>query len=253
MADQAHSLDDTRRLLRAMQVAAAQRLRDGQRVGIGDARALLELEERLHRLERRRRPAPAPLDQPTPERCTARTKAGRPCGNRPIPGGTVCRFHGGGAPQVRAIAARRLAVEDAHREVRRLGLALDADPLDVLLDQVREAAGNVAAYRLAVEGLRIDVGAGGVAGEIGDHGLAEANVLVRMYDAERDRLTRYAKMCLDAGVDERRVRVAEGDAQRLATAVGRALDRVGLSEEQRGLLRAAMAEELRALRGEPAA
>lgn len=43
-------------------------------------------------------------------RCTARARStGERCGNRPIPGGTVCRFHGGGAPAVRRRARLRLA------------------------------------------------------------------------------------------------------------------------------------------------
>ena len=42
--------------------------------------------------------------------CTARARStGERCGNRPIPGGTVCRFHGGGAPAVRRRARLRLA------------------------------------------------------------------------------------------------------------------------------------------------
>ena len=45
----------------------------------------------------------------TPERkCTAKTSAGNPCRCRPIAGGTVCRSHGGGAPQVKEAAKRRL-------------------------------------------------------------------------------------------------------------------------------------------------
>jgi len=42
-------------------------------------------------------------------RCTAKSKtSGERCKNPPIPGGTVCRIHGGGAPQVRAASARRV-------------------------------------------------------------------------------------------------------------------------------------------------
>lgn len=43
-------------------------------------------------------------------RCTATAKgSGLQCKRRPIPGGTVCVKHGGGAPQVRQAAERRLA------------------------------------------------------------------------------------------------------------------------------------------------
>lgn len=41
--------------------------------------------------------------------CTATNRQGRRCGKSPIPGGTVCRMHGGAAPQVRLKAQERLA------------------------------------------------------------------------------------------------------------------------------------------------
>ena len=49
-------------------------------------------------------------DTPEGERmtCTAMNKQGKRCRGMPIAGGTVCRFHGGGAPQVKRKAALRL-------------------------------------------------------------------------------------------------------------------------------------------------
>jgi len=42
-------------------------------------------------------------------RCTAKAKgSGQQCKRRPIIGGTVCRMHGGAAPQVQAKAAQRV-------------------------------------------------------------------------------------------------------------------------------------------------
>lgn len=41
--------------------------------------------------------------------CVAMSKRSRTrCRRAPIPGGTVCKMHGGGAPQVKAAAAKRL-------------------------------------------------------------------------------------------------------------------------------------------------
>ena len=49
---------------------------------------------------------PDPTDAP---RCTATAKGSRQrCKRRPIPGGTVCVKHGGGAPQVQEAAMARL-------------------------------------------------------------------------------------------------------------------------------------------------
>ena len=41
--------------------------------------------------------------------CTAKSKStGNRCGNPPIPGGKVCKIHGGAAPQTQAASARRV-------------------------------------------------------------------------------------------------------------------------------------------------
>ncbi len=49
---------------------------------------------------------PDTLKPSTP--CRATNRQGQPCGRHAIPGGTVCKFHGGGAPQVREAARRRI-------------------------------------------------------------------------------------------------------------------------------------------------
>ena len=49
------------------------------------------------------------LVPPEERRCRARHRDGGRCKNWAIRGGTVCRYHGGSAPQVRAAAAERLA------------------------------------------------------------------------------------------------------------------------------------------------
>jgi hypothetical protein len=45
------------------------------------------------------------------EPCSAKRRDGKPCQARAVPGGFVCKVHGGGAPQVRALAKRRLLEE----------------------------------------------------------------------------------------------------------------------------------------------
>lgn len=49
-------------------------------------------------------------------RCVSKAKSGDRCGNRSIPGGRVCRIHGGSLPQVQAAALNRI------REARDLAL-----------------------------------------------------------------------------------------------------------------------------------
>lgn len=207
--------------------------------------------------------------EPIPGRCGARLRGTDPpryCKLHPVPGGARCtRFHGGKAPQVRAAAAVRYtrdqALAAARSELARLGGAyVDLDPLDGLLDLYREAAWNVEVLRVAIGDLRPVVdehGAIAIPEQVvhfekgGTHVPAAEHILVAMYDRERDRAARYAKLCLEAGVEERRVKVAEQDAQRLGRAFGAALDDVGdlMSSEARTALQKALAGRLRELVG----
>lgn len=98
-------------------------------------------------------------------RCTAQTKHGRgQCKKAPILGGTVCQKHGGGAPQVKAKAAERLAdlidPDRALREAARLAYAdlrelYGADgkllPVKDWPDQLAAAVGGVKVRKVNLE------------------------------------------------------------------------------------------------------
>ncbi len=76
----------------------------------------------------------APLAQ-----CRAKTRAGQPCKGRVILGGTVCRMHGGAAPQVKKSAHERLAemVDPLLTELFRIAQSGDSDA--VRLAAVKDA------------------------------------------------------------------------------------------------------------------
>lgn len=67
--------------------------------------------------------------------CTAHNRSGEPCGGTPIPGATVCYWHGGAAPQVQRSARLRLleAVNPALDEL----FKLIADPDTKDADKIR--------------------------------------------------------------------------------------------------------------------
>ena len=71
--------------------------------------------------------------------CTATAKGTRQrCKRRPIPGGTVCVKHGGGAPQVKAAAAKRLD-ELRPKAIQRLDWLLDQEAFPtVILGAVKD-------------------------------------------------------------------------------------------------------------------
>ena len=85
--------------------------------------------------------APNPSKSSKP-RCKAQTSRGPggPCRNYPIYGSTVCRAHGGGAPQVKAAADRRLAMNEALAELARRGITPVDNPLAALAEVAGENA-----------------------------------------------------------------------------------------------------------------
>jgi hypothetical protein len=76
--------------------------------------------------------------------CVAHRRDGNQCGSDAVKGTTVCRMHGGSAPQVRAAARRRLleAADPVAAELVRL--ALESDDEKVRLAACRDLLDRVA-------------------------------------------------------------------------------------------------------------
>jgi hypothetical protein len=180
-----------------------------------------------------------------PTRCRATSRQGRQCKQPPIPGGTVCRFHGGGAPQVRRAAEERLAVQQIEQLLDSMGGSLDVDPGEAILELVREAAFNVGWLRQQVSALRDGV----TEMEFGPGGARRVTekAIVRMYDAERERLAKFSQMAVAAGVEERRLRVEEDQAHVLVQVIAATLDdpELGLTHAQREMGRRIVGRNLR--------
>jgi hypothetical protein len=68
-----------------------------------------------------------------------------------------------------------------------------------------------------------------------------------MYNEERDRLAKMAKMAIDAGIAERQVQIAEQQGEMIVTIIVQVLDDplLKLSEEKRLLARRLAAKHLR--------
>src|SRR5215207_6274688 len=78
--------------------------------------------------------------------CKATSRTGKQCKNKAIPGGAVCRFHGGGSPQVASKAAVRA-------EVWSWGLGdTTVDPGEILLWLCYPERRSSRALRLAPRG-----------------------------------------------------------------------------------------------------
>jgi hypothetical protein len=189
-------------------------------------------------------------------RCTAHTRAGNPCGQKPMAGQTVCRMHGGSAPQAIAAAEERRLERQALVAAEAFGLPREVDPHTALLEELHRTAGAVQWLGAIVADLdKDDVVWGKVRDKVGgeDQGRtyeARPNAFVSLWQAERDRLAKVAKTCVDVGIEERRVRLAESAGQQLAAVIRSVLDQLLLTDEQRSLAVQVVPDELRRLAGD---
>jgi len=165
-------------------------------------------------------------------RCKRKTSASgytEQCKNAPVKGATVCHKHGGSAPQVREAGKRRLQMQRAARAAETLGLPKEVDPHEGLLEQVYVSAGICEWYAERVRELDPDAvvwGKGEERGSVkGDRRSVErteragVSVWVQLYAEERDRLVRFCKTAIAAGLGERQVRLAEQQARFLSRVI----------------------------------
>ena len=158
-----------------------------------------------------------------------------------------CYLHGG-STETHNKAAQ---VELARRACDRLGIPIEVSPVEAILNAVYESAGNVEFYRSLVAQLPVHpeddeiVGVNDKGspiykrGEAGIYGRtyhvsgiptgeAKKNILVQMYDEERDRLAKYVHEAVTLGIEERRVQLEENRAVEVFRAVTLAFAAMGL-------------------------
>ena len=124
---------------------------------------------------------------------------------------------------------------------------VDGDPLVELLRMVKQAAASERAFAYLLEhdvpDLLMAVDYGKVGGE-----RLEAHPYFKLWSEERDRLSKYAKAALDAGVSTRLVELAEDEARATADLLLAVITdvSVGLDADAQQRVRIAMATRLRA-------
>ena len=141
--------------------------------------------------------------------------------------------------------------------VKTLGLAQDIDPGKALLDEIARTYGAVKWLEGKVQELEPDqlvwgktqteVGFGAEGPIDKTTEKAEFNAWYRLYSEERDRLARVSALALKAGIEERRVRLAESQGDLVAQALRRILDALNLTAEQAEMVPVIVPRELRAL------
>jgi hypothetical protein len=173
------------------------------------------------------------MEEQERRKCAAKRSNGEVCRRAPIKGGTVCGTHGGSAPQVKRAAAARVVAAKASAAVERFGLDAAVDPATALLGEVARTSGMALwlGEQLAV---------------MTDAAVA-TSAEYQAWTAERQHLARVSKAALDAGVDERRVALAEAQAVVLAGVIRTVLDALHLTQEQRATAVTIVRQQLTAL------
>jgi hypothetical protein len=179
--------------------------------------------------------------------CGAKKRNGETCRNYAGTGTNhlgigACKYHLGNAKNHQK-AAIKVLVEREHQaaieEARKFGQVIEMDPLSALLWSLHLSASHT-------EYLRQEIGRAGDSAEQ----VFRREVLLRQWNDERDRLARTSKMALDAGVDERRIKMAERFGEAIATLIQGVLDDLALNKRQRAEVPEVVRRHLLVLDGE---
>jgi hypothetical protein len=176
-------------------------------------------------------------------RCSATNAAGVRCAKAAMLGGTVCRSHGGAAPQVRAAAERRLAEQQAAASIADVVVAPIENPLEALAQVAEEALAfqRHAAAKVAELTSLEDVAPA--------TRVEYLRPLVALYERSIDRSAKLLADWVRLGFDERMVAMNERQAALVAEVVRAVLDapELALTDEQRETGRTVAAGHLRAV------
>lgn len=207
--------------------------------------------------------------KPQRRRCHAKSKStGEQCKLAPLKGQKVCKYHGGNTKAAKRKGkreeAKAKALETAGRMMERAGVKMD--PIDHLLDSLHMAAQLVNVFGLMVSEIddaaementsdahhRGEMGYEIVESEqqgrtttrfvvtsrdqlmtLDKHSVANLHpYVVAFINALKDR-AKIAKMCVDAGIAEMQMELAEQQAEMMRTVLEETLDEMKLGKEKR--------------------
>lgn len=184
--------------------------------------------------------------------CGARKKSKRggtlcslPAGHRTDhPGWGKCSYHGGNTPALRTSAAKYVGGEviDKMTMAYGYGSPVDLNPVEALLQEVRRCGGHVAWLADRISMWEMADSDGNLSKPITE----VQQQWIDLYHKERANLVKVSKTALDAGVNERKIRLAERQGEIMINALNAAFEQLGLTREQRKLLPVIMPAVLRA-------
>lgn len=198
--------------------------------------------------------------------CKAKAKGSQQqCRRNALPGMTVCRMHGGAAPQVRRAALRRLAEAEAVEIANAYGIPRHIDPAIGLIEEYWRSAGIVSGLETRVMAIPPEDLVWGVtetadypsssdgedaerANGSGGHvtkSKAVPNIWLKLFNEERDRFAKLGLEIVRLGLEARRDEYIRSQVEAFASVLLHA--DLALTEQQRAtaarLLRALEAVE----------
>lgn len=184
------------------------------------------------------------VPQPIHQHCGARTRLGHPC-TRPAGWGTQhvgvgrCKMHGGASPHAEVNGQVQLA----RREYAVMGIPLNVQPHEALLECIRIAAGEVAYASDRIAGLlpeeavgptistrplKWEKGAESPEARVHEEGPPALHIWIQVRHQALDRLAQYSATALKAGIEARLVDIAERQGEALVEVIRGVLLELGL-------------------------
>lgn len=184
-------------------------------------------------------PCPKCSTEHDPTRCQAHSKlrAGGQCGNRPLKGLTVCRTHGGNTARARAAGKNRQAAAQLREQLGTLYVTPVDNPLrelQVLAGEARAWKELCAAHVAKLERMRYGTEGGeAIRGEI------------VLFERAMDRCAQILAIIAKLNIDERLVRIAEGQKDMILRALEAGLSTAGVTGDAARTAKQAAARHLR--------
>lgn len=208
--------------------------------------------------------AEATVEAPARPLCGGRRKSGKQC-RRPSGWGTDhagygrCKLHGGCTPTHRQGAALEAARVEAAKLV--MGAPIRMEPDEALQFCIDVTRGEIAYCDLRISELtdadaavpitthrqHQELDRDGDVHELVDdtaQSTEDLHIWINTRQGATERLARFSKMAMDAGIDERQARLGERQAEILAAVVLAVVGQLGLSDTQRARVPALLAEHI---------
>jgi len=184
-----------------------------------------------------------PTNEDTP-RCKGTTRRGLPCTNPPVRGATVCRMHGGGAPQVKAKAAERVAQQEFDKAMSKALAILEVTPVDNPLTVLAELAGQAVAFKNALAERVNDLQSVRFTDARGAEQLRSE---VALWERALDRCERFCTSMARLRIDDRLAKVEEAQIELVLAALDAGLVAADVDPSRRVEAKAAAARHLRSV------